>query len=68
MCKGTATIAKVAKKMKHDLNRRFQFAISPDSPEFDSIYVAATFLNLPYRGLLDAKQNLNEHVAYIIII
>lgn len=44
--------------MKDDLTRRYQFALNPDASEFDAIYVAATLLNPPYRGLLDDRQKL----------
>lgn len=55
-CQMGGSIAKVAKKMKDDLTKRYRFVVNPDASDFDPIYVAATFLNPPYRELLDEEQ------------
>jgi len=52
----------VAKRMLLNLNRRFQYATYPAAENFDSIYVASTLLNLPYRKLLDSKQQKNKTI------
>lgn len=59
MCKcAPASNVRVARKMQTDIERRFQFVISPYSSAFDPLYVAATFLNPAYKGVLDEQQVL----------
>ena len=52
----------VANKMLSDLKRRFQFITNPESPDFDPLYVTATFLTVPYRKILESPQRLQAEI------
>ena len=52
----TIGVGAVSKKMLLDLNKRFEYVTNPKADNFDSLYVASTLLNPPYRRLLDSKQ------------
>ena len=53
----TPGLSSIAHKMLYELKRRFAFVCDPQAMDFDSLYVASTLLNPPYRKLLnDFKQ------------
>ena len=49
-------VAMMANKMLTDMKKRFQFITDTNSESFDPIFVASTFLNPAYRGVLSSEQ------------
>ena len=58
-----ARVSTIATKMLSDLNR-FQFICNPEAQNFDPLYVNSTFLNLPYRGILESSQVLEAKMFF----
>ena len=59
-----AGVSTIATKMLSDLNRRFQFICNPEAQDFDPLYVTSTFLNLPYRGIVESSQVLEATMFF----
>lgn len=52
----TSGVIGVAQNMHQSLTTRFKFVWDPLASNFDEIYIASTFLNPAYRGLLEDTQ------------